>query len=127
MAEITSYERVERARSKDRPLITDYIKALFDDFIELKGDRLAKEDPSILGGIALFHGMPVTVIGHRKGRTTEENIKYNFGMASPEGYRKSLRLMKQAERFKRPIITFIDTPGAYPGMEAESSGQANAG
>ncbi len=126
MAEITSYERVERARSKDRPLITDYIKALFDDFIELKGDRLAKEDPSILGGIALFHGMPVTVIGHRKGRTTEENIKYNFGMASPEGYRKSLRLMKQAERFKRPIITFIDTPGAYPGMEAESSGQANA-
>ena len=125
-SEISAYERVAIARGKNRPLITDYIKELFDDFVELKGDRLAKEDPSILGGIASFHGIPVTVIGHRKGRSTEENIKYNFGMASPEGYRKALRLMKQAERFKRPVITFIDTPGAYPGMEAESGGQANA-
>lgn len=124
--EISAYEKVGIARSKGRPLITDYIKELFDDFIELKGDRLAKEDPSILGGIASFHGFPVTVIGHRKGRNTAENLKYNFGMTSPEGYRKALRLMKQAERFQRPVITFIDTPGAYPGMEAESSGQSNA-
>lgn len=123
---ITPYERVLTARRKDRPTITDYIEALFDDFIELKGDRLSGEDASILGGIALFRGIPVTVIGHRKGRTTEENIKYNFGMTSPEGYRKTLRLMKQAERFKRPVITFVDTPGAYPGMEAEMHGQSTA-
>lgn len=122
----TAYDKVNIARGKDRPLITDYIKELFDNFIELKGDRLFKEDPSMLCGIASFHGYPVTVIGHRKGRTTQENIKYNFGMTSPEGYRKALRLMKQAERFQRPIITFIDTPGAYPGMEAEANGQANA-
>jgi len=123
---ITPYERVLTARRKDRPTITDYIEALFDDFIELKGDRLSGEDASILGGIALFRGIPVTVIGHRKGRTTEENIKYNFGMTSPEGYRKTLRLMKQAEKFKRPVVTFVDTPGAYPGMEAEMHGQSTA-
>lgn len=124
--ELTAFDRVKLARDKNRPLITDYIKALFHDFVELKGDRLGKEDPSILGGIASFHGLPVTVIGHRKGHSTEENIRCNFGMASPEGYRKALRLMKQAERFRRPVITLIDTPGAYPGMEAESGGQANA-
>ena len=122
----TAYERVLLARSKDRAGIMDYINALFDDFIELKGDRLGKEDGSIVGGIAMFHGIPVTVIGHRKGKTTEENIQYNFGMTSPEGYRKALRLMKQAEKFKRPVITFIDTPGAYPGLEAESNGQSTA-
>lgn len=123
---ITPYERVQIARSKDRDSITDYIDHLLDDFIELKGDRLLREDNSILGGIGIFEGIPVTVIGHRKGKTTEENVACNFGMTSPEGYRKALRLMKQAEKFNRPIITFIDTPGAYPGMEAEEHGQANA-
>ena len=124
--EITPYDRVLIARKNNRPLITDYIDALSDDFIELKGDRLAAEDSSILGGIALFHDNPVTVIGHRKGKTTEENIKYNFGMTSPEGYRKAIRLMKQAEKFHRPVISFVDTPGAYPGLEAETNGQSNA-
>lgn len=123
---ITAYERVLLARSKDRAGIFDYIDALFTDFIELKGDRLGKEDGSIVGGIAMFHDIPVTIVGQRKGKTTEENIKYNFGMTSPEGYRKALRLMKQAEKFKRPVITFIDTPGAYPGLEAESNGQSTA-
>lgn len=122
----TAYERVLLARKKERAGIVDYIDALFEDFIELKGDRLGKEDGSIVGGIAMFHGIPITVIGHRKGKTTEENIKCNFGMTSPEGYRKALRLMKQAEKFKRPVITLIDTPGAYPGLEAESNGQSTA-
>lgn len=123
---VTPYDRVLIARKNNRPLITDYIEALFDDFIELKGDRLNGEDNSILGGIAMFRGRPVTVIGHRKGRTTEENIQYNFGMTSPEGYRKAVRLMKQAEKFHRPVISFADTPGAYPGLEAETNGQSNA-
>lgn len=123
---ITPYEKVMLARDKDRLKITDYIDALFDDFIELKGDGIAGEDSAILGGIASFHGMPVTVIGHKKGATTEENITCNFGMASPEGYRKAVRLMKQAEKFNRPIITIVDTPGAYPGLMAEANGQANA-
>ena len=122
----TPYEKVMLARDKDRLKITDYIDALFDDFIELKGDGIAGEDSAILGGIASFHGMPVTVIGHKKGATTEENIDCNFGMASPEGYRKAARLMKQAEKFNRPIITIVDTPGAYPGLMAEANGQANA-
>lgn len=122
----SSYDRVLTARKKNRPQITDYINALFDDFIELKGDRLKGEDSSILGGVALFHGKPVTVIGHRKGKTTEENVKYNFGMTSPEGYRKAVRLMKQAEKFNRPVICFVDTPGAYPGLEAEAGGQSTA-
>ena len=123
---ITPYEKVMLARDKDRLKITDYIDALFDDFIELKGDGIAGEDSAILGGIASFHGMPVTVIGHKKGATTEENIACNFSMASPEGYRKAARLMKQAEKFNRPIITIVDTPGAYPGLMAEANGQANA-
>ena len=123
---MTPYERVAIARSKKRMKITDYIDKLFTEFVELKGDRLYREDPSILGGIAFFHGHPVTVIGHRKGRTTEENIRFNFGMTQPEGYRKAARLMRQAEKFNRPIITFVDTPGAYPGIEAESNGQSNA-
>jgi len=124
--EITAYDRVLTARHKDRPKIADYIDALFDDFIELSGDRLGKDDLSLVGGIASFHGMPVTVIGHRKGKNLDENVKYNFGMTSPEGYRKALRLMQEAEKFNRPIITFIDTPGAYPGMEAEENGQSIA-
>lgn len=123
---ITPYEKVMLARDKDRLKIIDYIDALFDDFIELKGDGIAGEDSAILGGIASFHGTPVTVIGHKKGATTEENIDCNFGMASPEGYRKAARLMKQAEKFNRPVITIVDTPGAYPGLMAEANGQANA-
>ena len=91
-----------------------------------KGDRLHREDPCVFGAIARFHGKPVTVIGTRKGRTFEEKMKYNFGMPSPEGYRKAQRLMRQAEKFKRPIITFVDTPGAYPGLEAEAEGQGQA-
>ncbi len=119
-------ERVLNARDKDRPKITDYVENIFTDFFEQKGDFLGKEDSSIYGGIALFHGRPVTVLGHRKGRTAEENVSCNFGMPGPEGYRKAMRLMKQAEKFNRPIITFVDTPGAYPGLEAEMYGQAQA-
>ena len=122
----TPYEKVMLARDKDRLKITDYIDALFDDFVELKGDGITGEDSAILGGIAFYHGLPVTVIGHKKGSSTEENIDCNFGMASPEGYRKAARLMKQAEKFNRPVITIVDTPGAYPGLRAEANGQANA-
>ncbi|MCR4566783.1 MAG: acetyl-CoA carboxylase carboxyl transferase subunit alpha [Pseudobutyrivibrio sp.] len=119
-------ERVNIARDKDRPKITDYINNVFTDFFQQKGDYLGKEDASIYGGIAMFHGRPVTVLGHRKGKNVEENVTCNFGMPGPEGYRKALRLMKQAEKFGRPIITFVDTPGAYPGLEAEMYGQAQA-
>lgn len=125
-AELTPADKVYLARSIKRPKIDDYIDALFDDFFVQRGDFLSKEDKSILGGIAMFHGVPVTVLGHRKGRNINENMEFNFGMPEPEGYRKALRLMKQAEKFGRPIITFIDTPGAYPGLEAEEHGQANA-
>lgn len=123
---LTPYERVMLVRDGSRAQITDYIDALFEMFIELKGDRLCADDSSILGGIAMFHGIPVTIIGHRKGKTTEEKIENHFGMTSPEGYRKAVRLMKQAEKFGRPVITWIDTPGAYPGMEAEAHGQSIA-
>lgn len=123
---LTPYDRVMLARGNDRNYIEDYIDLLFDDFIEMHGDRLYRDDPAIIGGVAMFNGKPVTVIGHKKGKTTEENLECNFGMASPEGYRKAIRLMKQAEKFNRPIITFVDTPGAYPGLEAESNGQSNA-
>lgn len=123
---LTAYERVKLARDTARPKTEDFIKNLFDDFIELKGDRLGKEDGAIMGGIGWFHGRCVTVIGHRKGRSMEENVACNFGMPEPEGYRKALRLMKQAEKFGRPVITFVDTPGAYPGMEAEAHGQSAA-
>ena len=104
----------------------DYIDGLFDEFIEFHGDRYFKDDGAIVGGIAMFHGMPVTVIGQQKGRNTKDNIKRNFGMPSPDGYRKALRLMKQAETFGRPIICFVDTPGAYCGMDAEERGQGEA-
>ena len=126
MAERTAAERVALARHPQRPNITDYIDGLFTDFFEQRGDRACREDPAILGGIALFHGRPVTVIGTRKGKTLEENLRCNFGMPGPEGYRKALRLMKQAEKFRRPIFTFIDTAGAYPGLEAEEHGQGEA-
>ena len=121
---MSAIDKVMIARDINRPKITDYIDNLFTDFFEQKGDFLGKEDASIYGGIALFHGKPVTVLGHRKGRTAEENVACNFGMPGPEGYRKALRMMKQAEKFNRPIITFVDTPGAYPGLEAEMYGQA---
>ena len=120
------HDKVYLARHKKRPKITDYIENIFEDFFEQQGDDLGKEDGSIYGGIATFNGIPVTVIGHRKGNDLAENLKCNFGMPGPEGYRKALRLMKQAEKFGRPIITFIDTPGAYPGVEAETNGQGTA-
>ena len=127
MAEIlTAAQRVVLARHIARPGTADFIAALFTDFFEQKGDRQIREDPSILGGIALYKGHPVTVIGHRKGKTLEENVANNFGMPGPEGYRKAQRLMDQAEKFKRPVITFVDTPGAYPGLEAEARGQGEA-
>lgn len=124
--EIKAIDRVLAARDKDRPKVNDYIDALFTNFFEQRGDGLGKEDASIYGGIALFHGKPVTVLGHRKGSNVAENIECNFGMPGPEGYRKALRIMKQAEKFNRPIITFVDTPGAYPGLEAEMYGQSQA-
>ena len=120
---LTSYDRVYLARKPTRPNVREYIENLFDNFFEQRGDRHCRDDGAIIGGIATFNGTPVTVIGNLKGRNLEENIKCNFGMANPEGYRKALRLMKQAEKFKRPIITFIDTSGAYPGIEAEKHGQ----
>ena len=124
--QLTAAQRVALSRQTTRPGTADYIAALFTDFFQQRGDRQGREDPSILGGIALYHGRPVTVIGHRKGRTLEENLTYNFGMPGPEGYRKAIRLMEQAEKFRRPVITFVDTPGAYPGLEAEAHGQGEA-
>ena len=121
-----AYDRVRLVRDKNRPKITDYIEGIFEEFLELSGDRTGKEDPAVLGGIGLLNGRPVTVIGHRKGKNLAENMKCNFGMPEPQGYRKALRLMKEAEKFGRPVVTFIDTPGAYPGKEAEENGQSAA-
>lgn len=123
---LSPYDHVYLARKKTRPNVKDNIHHLFDDFIEFHGDRLYKDDGSIVGGIGMLGKQPVTIIGHLKGRTLEDNLKCNFGMSSPEGYRKALRLMKQAEKFKRPIIAFVDTPGAYPGIEAEMHGIGEA-
>lgn len=123
---LSGWDKVQLARSKDRPSSKEFISALFDDFIEFHGDRYFGDDASIMGGIARLDTQAVTLIGIVKGRTTEDSIKANFGMVHPEGYRKALRLMEQAEKFKRPIITFIDTPGAYPGIGAEERGQASA-
>ena len=124
--DLSAGDKVYVARHAGRPGTADFINALITDFFECKGDRLCREDPSILGGVGLYHGLPVTVIGHRKGKDLQENMACNFGMPSPEGYRKAQRLMKQAEQFRRPIITFVDTPGAYPGLEAEAHGQGEA-
>ncbi len=124
--QLTPMQRVQVARHPRRPYVLDYIDALFTDFIELKGDRLFRDDPAIVGGWARLEGRPVMVIGHQKGRDTKENLRRNFGMPHPEGYRKALRLMDMAARFNAPIITLIDTPGAYPGLGAEERGQAAA-
>lgn len=124
--EMTAWERVQTARDSKRPVSLDYMKMVFDSFMELHGDRAFRDDGAIIGGLALLDGQPVTAIGIQKGRSTKENIGRNFGMPSPEGYRKALRLMKQAEKFHRPIITFIDTPGAFCGIEAEERGQGEA-
>ncbi len=121
-----AWERVTASRQKDRPVGKDYIEALFTEFTEFHGDRYFGDDQAIVGGVARFRGMPVTVIAQEKGRDTKENIRRNFGMPSPDGYRKALRLMKQAERFHRPVICFVDTPGAFCGVEAEERGQGEA-
>ena len=123
---LTPWQQVVLARDAGRPGVVDYIAHLFTDFFEQRGDRCGGEDSAILGGIARFHGIPVTVLGHRKGKNLDENLTCRFGMPSPEGYRKAQRLMEQAERFHRPVITFVDTPGAYPGKEAEENGQGEA-
>ena len=123
---LTAAQRVAIARNTERPNIQDYIDALFPDFFPQRGDRLCGEDEAILGGVALYRGQPVTVIGTKKGKTLEENLRCNFGMPNPEGYRKALRLMRQAEKFRRPVLLFIDTSGAYPGMKAEEHGQGEA-
>jgi len=117
---------VKLARHPKRPTSSDYIRYLIHDFVELHGDRRFADDQAIVGGIGFFDGTPVTIIGHQKGRNVKENIRRHFGMAHPEGYRKAQRLMEQAERFSRPVITLIDTPGAYPGIGAEERGQAEA-
>lgn len=122
----SAWDRVQISRKKDRPVGTDYIDALFTDFMEFHGDRYFKDDHAIVGGVAYFHGMPVTVIAQAKGKTTKENLDRNFAMPSPDGYRKALRLMKQAEKFHRPVICFVDTPGAFCGLEAEERGQGEA-
>lgn len=123
---LTAWDRVQIARSSDRPSAAEYIDAIFDDFMEFHGDRGVRDDNAIIGGIATLDGQPVTVIGIRKGHTTKENIRCNFGMPSPEGYKKALRLMKQAEKFGRAVIAFVDTPGAFCGLEAEERGQGEA-
>lgn len=120
------WDRVQVARHPERPTTLEYIASIFNDFIELHGDRTYGDDEAIVGGIASFNGQPITIIGHQRGKSTKENIRRNFGMPHPEGYRKALRLMKQAEKFGRPVICFIDTKGAYPGKAAEERGQSEA-
>ena len=125
-AALTPWQRTQLARHPKRPHTRDFIKLLFDDFVELHGDRVHGDDAAVVGGLALFEGRGVIVIGHQKGRDTREKIARNFGMPHPEGYRKALRLMQLGEKFGKPILTFIDTPGAYPGTAAEERGQAEA-
>lgn len=122
----SAWDKVIKARRQDRPTAMDYIGAIFTDFMELHGDRLYEDDGAIVGGIAALEGMPVTVIAQERGKNLQEKIKRNFAMPNPEGYRKSLRLMKQAEKFHRPVICFVDTQGAYPGLGAEERGQGEA-
>jgi acetyl-CoA carboxylase carboxyl transferase subunit alpha len=125
-SELDRWQTVQLARHPNRPYTLDYLKHLFTDFFEIEGDRRFSGDRSIVGGFARFDGEPVVVMGHQKGRTTKENMLRNFGMPRPEGYRKARRLFDLAQRFRRPVITFIDTPGAYPGLGAEERGQAEA-
>ena len=125
-AKLTRWQKVQLARHPDRPYTLDYIAMMMTDFIELHGDRGFRDDKAIVGGFARLNGEPVMVIGHQKGRDTKSNLYRNFGMPNPEGYRKALRLMRLAAKFKRPVITLLDTPGAYPGIEAEERGQAEA-
>ncbi|HEY4485515.1 MAG TPA: acetyl-CoA carboxylase carboxyltransferase subunit alpha [Nitrospiria bacterium] len=125
-ARLNPWQRTQLARHTHRPSAMDYITFMVRDFVELHGDRLYGDDPSIVGGVGVFRNRPVVVIGHQKGRTVKERVHRNFGMPHPEGYRKALRLMKMAETFSRPVLTFIDTPGAYPGKEAEERGQSEA-
>ena len=125
-AELSAQQKVQLARHPARPYMGDYVNLLMDDFVELHGDRSFHDDPAIVGGMAQFDEWEVLVIGHQKGRNTKENMHRNFGMARPEGYRKATRLMRLASRFRRPILCFIDTPGAYPGLGAEERGQAEA-
>jgi acetyl-CoA carboxylase carboxyl transferase subunit alpha len=122
----TAFERVLLARHPDRPYTLDYIERIFTNFVELHGDRRYSDDPAIICGTAIYHDVPVMVVGHQKGRDTKQRSYRNFGMPKPEGYRKALRFMKLAEKFRRPVLTFIDTPGAYPGIDAEERGQAEA-
>ncbi|UCZ52262.1 acetyl-CoA carboxylase carboxyl transferase subunit alpha [Bacillus shivajii] len=123
---LNPWERVQIARHSQRPTTLDYIQRLFTDFLEFHGDRSHGDDEAIVGGIAKFDGKPITIIGHQRGKDTKENIRRNFGMPHPEGYRKALRLMKQADKFQRPVICFIDTKGAFPGKAAEERGQSEA-
>jgi len=123
---LTRWQRVQLARHPERPYTLDYIYLMTEDFVELHGDRLYGDDKAIIGGFAKIDGKKVMIIGHQKGRDTKSNLYRNFGMPNPEGYRKALRLMKLAEKFNKPIITLLDTPGAYPGIEAEERGQAEA-
>ena len=123
---LSAIERVQLARHPDRPHTLDFIERLFDEFVELHGDRRFADDPAIVCGSARFHGLPIVVVGHQKGRDTKQRSYRNFGMPKPEGYRKALRAMKLAEKFGRPIFSLIDTPGAYPGIDAEERGQAEA-
>src|SRR5256886_2152412 len=123
---LTPMQRVQVARHPKRPYTLDYMRTVFSDFVELHGDRLYRDDPAIVGGWARLDGASVMLIGHQKGRDTKENLRRNFGMAHPEGYRKALRLMRLAEKFGAPVVTLVDTPGAYPGLGAEERGQAEA-
>ena len=123
---LTRWQRVQLARHPERPYTLDYIYMMTDDFVELHGDRLYRDDNAIVGGFAKLGDQKVMIIGHQKGRDTKTNVFRNFGMANPEGYRKAMRLMKLAEKFNKPVITLIDTPGAFPGLEAEQNGQAEA-
>jgi acetyl-CoA carboxylase carboxyl transferase subunit alpha len=123
---LSPWQRVQLARHMDRPHTLDFLQGMLDEFVELKGDRMGYEDPAVVGGLGRLRGMPVVVLGHEKGRTPKERLERRFGMPYPEGYRKALRLMDLAERFRRPVIALVDTPGAYPGVDAEARGQAAA-
>lgn len=123
---LSPWEKVLLSRSPDRPGAEDYISFLCSEWIELHGDRLFGDDQAIVAGLGMFHGMPLTIVGHRKGKTTSQKLQYNFGMPHPEGFRKVMRLLKQAEKFGRPVLSFVDTSGAFPGIGAEERGQASA-